>query len=103
VAARGVISVISAEHADQLGDHVGLGELDDGGAGGIGGGVLDNREVTIAKRSDLREVRDAQQLPGLTDRAQPLADRARRMATDTSIDLIENKRGMRTARGICAS
>ncbi len=53
MAARGVIGVIGAEHADQLGDDVGLGELHDGGAGGVGGGVLDNREVTVAKRGDL--------------------------------------------------
>ena len=64
---------------------------------GLGGGVLDDREMAVAERGDLGQVGDAQHLPGLPELAQALADRARGMAADAGVDLVEHERA-RVAR-----
>ena len=96
--ARRVVGV-GAEHADQLGDDLALGELEDRRARRLGGGVLDDREVTVAERGDLGQVGDAQHLPAAAELAQALADRARGMAADAGVDLVEHERRIqRTTR-----
>src|ERR1019366_2133474 len=59
VAARAAVVLVGAEHAHELAEHLALGELDHGGACGVGGGVLDDREVALGERGDLGQMRDA--------------------------------------------
>lgn len=47
VTARGGVLGVGAEHAHQLGDHITATEFDYLGARGVGGGVLDDREVAV--------------------------------------------------------
>src|SRR5436190_11486664 len=63
----------------------------------LGAGLLDP-EVTVGERSDLRQVGDAENLPATAERAQLLAHRARRVAADARVDLVEDERA-RTAAG----
>ncbi len=62
---------------------------------GLGGGVLDDREVAVAERGDLGQVGDAQHLPALAEIAQALADGARGVAADAGVDLVEHERRLR--------
>ncbi len=70
-----------------------LGQLDDRGARGVGGGVLDDREVAGAERGDLRQVGDAEHLPALAPaRAGAAPDGARGVPADARVDLVEHER-----------
>ena len=59
---------------------------------GLGARVLGDREVAGGERGDLRQVRDAEDLAALGERAQPLADGARGLAADAGVDLVEDER-----------
>ena len=61
-------------------------------------GVLDDREVAVGQRGDLRQVRDADDLAALGERAQLLAHRARGLAADAGVDLVEHERARRRPR-----
>ncbi len=54
--------------------------------------VLLDAEVPLGERRDLRQVGDAQDLAPLGQRAQLAADRARRLAADARVDLVEDER-----------
>ena len=60
--------------------------------GGVGGRVLDDREVAVGERGDLRQVGDADDLAAAGELAQLLADRARGLAADAGVDLVEDQR-----------
>ena len=92
VAAGGRVLAVGAEHPDDLADDVGLAQLGDGRAGGLARGVLDDREVAVGQRRDLRQVRDADDLAAGGERAQLLADRAGGLAADAGVDLVEDQR-----------
>ena len=51
----------------------------------------------VGERRDLRQVGDAEDLAGLAEPPQPLADRARGGAADPGIDLVEDDRALRLA------
>ncbi len=63
-------------------------------ARGVGGGVLDDREVAVAERGDLGQVGDAQHLPALRQLAQASADRAGGVPADARVDLVEHERAV---------
>src|ERR1700689_4332207 len=94
MAARGGVIGVGAEHPHELGNDVALAELHDRGAGRLGAGVLDDREVTRAERGDLGQVGDAKPLPALPQLTQPRSNGARGLTADARIDLIEDKRGV---------
>ena len=70
------------------------------GARGVGGGVLDDREVAVAERGDLGQVGDAEHLPALRQRAQAGADRARGVPADARVDLVEHERAVGERRSV---
>ena len=76
MAAGGGVGLVGAEHAHQLADHAAAVELGHGRARRLPRGVLDDREVAIGQRGDLREVGDADDLAGGGEVAQLLADGA---------------------------
>ena len=74
-AGRRVLTV-GAQHPDELADDLGLAQLGDGRAGGLARRVLDDREVAVRQRRDLRQVGDADDLAAGRELAQLLADGA---------------------------
>ena len=95
---RGVVAVVGAQHADDLGNQGVVGDPGDVGDGGVALGTLLDREVGLGQRGDLRQVGDADDLPGVAQPAQPLADRAGGGAADAGVDLVEDDRALRLAR-----
>ena len=67
-------------------------QLADRRAGRLGLAVLLDREVARRERGDLRQVRDAQDLAAVGQRAQLRADRPGRVAADARVDLVEDER-----------
>ena len=65
---------VSAEHPYELGHDLALAELNDARERALAGRVLDDREMTVGERRDLRQVSDAQQLARLAQPAQPRAE-----------------------------
>src|SRR5687767_7013219 len=92
VAAGGGVGCLGAEHATQLGHHaVALERLDGRERGARLGGLLDP-EVACGQGGDLREVGDAEHLPGVRERPQALADGASRLTAYARVDLVEHER-----------
>src|SRR5215208_6749617 len=92
VAAGGRVGRLGAEHPAQLGhDSVALERLD-GGERGVGLGGLLDPEMARREGGDLRQVRDAEDLAGVAERPEPLADRTRRLPAHASVDLVEHQR-----------
>ena len=69
-------------------------QLADRRARRLGLAVLLDREVAGRERGDLRQVRDAEDLAVLGQRAQLRAHRARRVPADAGVDLVEDQRGL---------
>ena len=90
--ARGRVLVVGAEHPDELADDRGALEPADGGPRRVGRGVLDDREVPVAERGDLRQVGDADDLAAAGEGLQLLAHRAGGLAADPRVDLVEDQR-----------
>src|SRR5918997_2790487 len=86
VAAGGRVGRLRPQHPAELGHHAVALERLDGRERCVGLGRLLDSEVSARERGDLREVRDAEHLPALAERAQPLADRPRRLAADARVD-----------------
>src|SRR5438105_9591961 len=79
---RRAVGGVGAEHAHELGHHVALAELQHRGPRRRGGGVLDDREVTLGERRDLGEVGDAEELPVLRELTQARAHGAGGVTSD---------------------
>ena len=93
MAARAHVVVVGPEHPHELADHgAGSSSARDGRARGLGPRVLGDREVPRRQRGDLRQVRDADELAALGQRAQLRADRARGVPADAGVDLVEDER-----------
>src|SRR5215217_4730924 len=88
---RGIVAV-GAQHPHELADQLPALELGDGGARGLARDVLDDREVAIGERRDLRQVRDADHLAPGGEVAQLLAHRSCGLAADARVDLVEDER-----------
>ena len=69
----------------------------------LGERVLGDREVAAGERGDLRQVRDAEDLAALGELAQPRADRARGLAADAGVDLVEDERARPSRRSATPS
>ena len=82
VASRDGVVAVGAEHPHELTDHLALAELHDGRSCDLGGGVLDDREVTIAQGGDLGQMGYAEHLPVFRQLAQPCADGTRGVAAE---------------------
>src|SRR6476659_8263754 len=90
--ARDGVARVSSEHAHQLADHLALGELHYRRARGRSRRVLDDREVALRERCDLRQMRDAQELALPRQLAQLGPDGTRGLSADTRIELVEGER-----------
>ena len=87
------VARIGSEHAAELLHDRALLDPLDAGSGDLPAGGLLDPEVALRERGDLRQVGDAEHLALLAEAAQPFAHRARRLASDTGVDLVEHERG----------
>src|SRR3954467_13936491 len=87
-----LVGRLGTEHPAELLDHAFAGEGLDRGEGELVVGRFLDPEVPRGDRSDLRQMRDAEELMLVAECAQALADRPGGLPPDARVDLVEHER-----------
>src|SRR5439155_5298183 len=92
VAARGLVVALAAQHAHDLGDELVAVDPLDRRLRALAPGLLDDPEVRVGHRRNLRQVCDADELALGSQLAKLLPHRPGGVAADAGVDLVEDHR-----------